>query len=83
MVTSVKNELLLYADDSVIISCDKNPQVVARELSLDLKTCNNWLIKSSQMDYFVKVSLRCVTLLINTGFRFYYFYYYYLRISNC
>ena len=43
MVTSVKNKLLLYADDSVIISCDKNPDVVARELNLDLKTCNNLL----------------------------------------
>ena len=44
MVTSVKNKLLLYADDSVIIFCDKIADVVASELSLDLKSCNkSWL----------------------------------------
>ena len=46
MATSVKNKLLLYADDSVIISSDTNPDVIARDLSLDLESCNNWLIKS-------------------------------------
>ena len=46
MVTSVKNKLLLYADDSVIISSDTNPDVVARDLSLDLESCNNWLINN-------------------------------------
>ena len=30
--TSVKNKMLLYADDSVIISSDTNPDVVARDL---------------------------------------------------
>ena len=43
LVTSVKNKLRLYSDVSVIISCDKNPDVIVRELSLDLKTCNNWI----------------------------------------
>ena len=46
MVTSVKNLLLLYADDSVIISADKNPDVVARDLGLDLDSCNTWLINN-------------------------------------
>ena len=46
MVTSVKNKLLLYADDSVIISSNKNPDVVAHELSMDLSSCNNWLINN-------------------------------------
>ena len=30
----------------MIISADKNPDVVAHELSLDLKSCNNWLINN-------------------------------------
>ena len=47
MVTSVKKKLLLYADDSVIIYCDKNADVVASELSLDLKSCNNCLINNN------------------------------------
>ena len=46
MVTSVKNKLLLYADDSVIISSDSNPDMIARDLSLDLESCNNWLINN-------------------------------------
>ena len=46
MVTSVKNKLLLCADDSVIISSDSNPDVIARDLSLDLESCNNWLINN-------------------------------------
>ena len=46
MATSVKNKLLLYADDSVIISSNKNPDVIANELSSDLRTCNNWLINN-------------------------------------
>ena len=41
IVTSIKNKLLLYADDSVIISSDTNPDVIARDLSLDLESCNN------------------------------------------
>ena len=46
MVTSVKNKLLLYADDSVIISSHINPDVISDELSSDLRTCNNWLINN-------------------------------------
>ena len=44
METSVKNKLLLYADDSVIIASHKDPEVISRSLSLDLKSCNEWLI---------------------------------------
>ena len=36
------------------------------------------MFKGSRMGHSVKVSLWCVTLLINTRFRFFY-----LRISNC
>ena len=46
MTTSIKNKLLLYADDSVIISSDKNPDVIAHDLCLDLESCNNWLINN-------------------------------------
>ena len=44
MVTAVKNKLLLYADDSVIITSDKNPETVAHDLSCDMKAVNGWLI---------------------------------------
>ena len=46
MVMAVKNKLLLYADDSVIIASDKDPSVVAHNLSLDLNSSNNWLINN-------------------------------------
>lgn len=44
METSVHNILLLYADDSVIIAIDKDPDVISRSLGLDLKSCNSWLV---------------------------------------
>ncbi len=44
MELSVQNKLLLYADDSVIIACDKDPRVVSDMLSSDLQSCNQWLI---------------------------------------
>ena len=44
MQLSIKNKLLLYADDSVILVSDKNPDVISTKLSEDLKTCNEWLI---------------------------------------
>ena len=46
MVTSVKHKLLLCADGSVIISSNTNPDMIARDLSLDLKSCINWLINN-------------------------------------
>ena len=44
MVISVKHKLLLYADDSVILVCDKDPSAVSKSLSSELDTCNKWLI---------------------------------------
>lgn len=44
MVTSVHNKLLLYADDSVILTSHKDHSVISRELSSDLNSCNQWLI---------------------------------------
>ena len=44
MVISVKNRLLLYADDSLILVCHKNPNVVSECLADDLDSCNKWLI---------------------------------------
>ena len=46
METSVRNKLLLYADDSVIISSHKDPKVISQSLSSDLQSCNNWLINN-------------------------------------
>ena len=46
METSVQNKLLLYADDSVIISSHKDPEVISHSLSADLKSCNDWLINN-------------------------------------
>ena len=44
MACSVRNKLLLYADDSVILVSDKDSSVVSHELSKDLESCNHWLI---------------------------------------
>ena len=44
MACSVRNKLLLYADDSVILVSDKYPSVVSHELSKDLESRNHWLI---------------------------------------
>ena len=40
----IRNKLLLYADDSVILVSDKDSRVVSQALSNDLRSCNNWLI---------------------------------------
>ena len=44
MCISVKNKLLLYADDSIILVCGKDPKIVSECLSTELDSCNNWLI---------------------------------------
>ena len=44
MCISVRNKLLLYADDSKILVCDKNPEVVSKYLAEELDSCNTWLI---------------------------------------
>ncbi len=40
----VKCNLLVYADDSVLLKSDKNPKVISETLSENLETCNDWLI---------------------------------------
>ena len=42
MCLSVKNRLILYADD--ILVCDKDPKVVSMCLARELESCYNWLI---------------------------------------
>ncbi len=44
MELAVKCNLLLYADDSVLLASDKNPKVIAEMHSENLETCNDWLI---------------------------------------
>ncbi len=44
MELAVHNKLMLYADDSVIIAFDKDPNIVSNKLSMDLQSCNQWLI---------------------------------------
>ena len=51
MACSVRNKLLLYADDSVILVSDKDPSVVSHELSKDLESCNHWLIDNQYYPY--------------------------------
>lgn len=42
MEISVKSKLLLYADDSVLIVSDRDPNVISRKLKSDLISCNQW-----------------------------------------
>ena len=44
MCMAVKNMLLLYADDSVILVCHKDLKVISKCSAEDLDSCNNWLI---------------------------------------
>ena len=44
MKLAVKNKLLLYADDSVILAAGHTPEEVARELQGDLHSCSQWFI---------------------------------------
>ena len=49
MEIAVKHKLLLYADDSIILLCHKNPKVISQYLSEDSVNrlsdyVNNWLI---------------------------------------
>ncbi len=41
---TISGYLLLYADDSVIQTSDKNPKVISEVLSENLEKCNDWLI---------------------------------------
>ncbi len=44
MPTSVNCNLLLYADDSVLFTSGKDPQVISEILSHELESCRQWLI---------------------------------------
>ena len=44
MPTSVGCNLLLYADDSVLFTSGKDPQVISDILSKELESCRQWLI---------------------------------------
>ncbi len=44
MAASTKCKLLLYADDSILITSDKGPKAIAETLSRNLDTCNDWLV---------------------------------------
>ena len=46
MKISVSCQLLLYADDSVLIVSHKDPEVVANRLGKELETCNTWMINN-------------------------------------
>ena len=43
MELSVKNKLLLNADDSVVIVSDRDSNIVSRKLKSDRESCNQWL----------------------------------------
>ena len=44
MEVSVSCKLLLYADDSVLIVSDRQPNVISNKLSRELSSCNQWVI---------------------------------------
>ena len=43
-VLSIKQKLLLYADDSVLLVCDKSHDAVSKSLAIELEKYNNCLI---------------------------------------
>ena len=46
MELSVNSKLLLYADDSVLIVCDRDPDNIAKKLKSDLESCNQWFTEN-------------------------------------
>ncbi len=44
MPVSVKNKLLLYADDSVLLVSHRDPRATSDTLSKELESCNEWLV---------------------------------------
>ncbi len=44
MPASVKNKLLLYADDSALLVSHRYPKVISNTLSQELESCTEWLI---------------------------------------
>ena len=41
---SVKNELILYVDNRVILVYDRDPNIISTKLAKDLRSCNEWFI---------------------------------------
>ena len=52
MEIMVKHKLLLGADESIILVCHKNPQVISQYLSGELDSVNDWLI-DNKLSYHV------------------------------
>ena len=46
MSISVESKLLLYADDSIIMYSDKDPNIISQKLASELESCNTWLIEN-------------------------------------
>lgn len=44
MKCAVSSKLLLYADDSVLLVSDKDPDLVAQKLSDEMNNCYNWMV---------------------------------------
>ncbi len=62
MEMAIKCNLLLYADDSVLLTSDKNPKVISETLSENLETCNDWLIDNRLSLHLGKTeAMICVT----------------------
>ena len=63
MHLAVKKELLLYADDNVILVYDKDPNVISQKLAEDLKICNEWLIDNKLLLH-VEKKTECILCLV-------------------
>ncbi len=57
MKLSVNSKLLLYADDSIILVSDKDPQKIEEKLSSDLNKCYDWLVANKLSIHFGKCEL--------------------------
>ena len=44
MEISVNCKLLLYADDSVLMVSDRDPEVIANKLGTEMQNCFNWMV---------------------------------------
>ena len=56
MTVSISSEctLLLYADDSAILFSHKDPEVISRKLSSELKSCSKWLVDNKLLLHLCK-----------------------------
>ena len=46
MEVALSTGLTLYADDSILISIEKCPEIIKNKLEIGLKNCNNWLVNN-------------------------------------